>query len=182
MNGKMLIAGTLVLALAACNKSGQQNAAGGGTGGGSAPTAAPSGAATIQPGLWEVSVEANVTGTNLPPAYVAAMKGHKTTRRDCITPEEAARPVNMMQDKEKNSSCDYSHFSFGGGTIHGTITCGGKDGHGQMSMTMNGQYDAQNYAYTSTMTGGEGAMRGTFETKAIGHRVGECPAGGENAQ
>ena len=180
MNGKVLIAGSLVLALAACNKSGQQNAAAGGSGGGSAPAATASGAATIQPGLWEVSYEANMSGANLPPAAAAAMKGHKDTKRDCITPEEAAQPVNMMKDK--NAACDYSHFSFGNGRIEGTITCGGKGAAGQTSMTMNGQYDAQNYAYTSTMTSAGQGMNMTVETKAIGHRVGDCPAGGENAQ
>jgi hypothetical protein len=179
MNGKVLIAGTLVLALAACNKSGQQNAANGGTGGaggGSAAPVAASGAATVQPGLWEVSYEANVTGANLPPAYAAAMKGHKDTKRDCITPEQAAQPVNMMKDK--NAACDYSGFSFGNGRIQGTIVCGGKGAAGKTSMTMNGQYDAQNYAYTTTMTNQQQGMSMTIETKAIGHRVGECPAGG----
>jgi hypothetical protein len=180
MNGKILIAGSLVLALAACNKSGQQNAAaGGGTSGGSAPAAA-SGAATIQPGLWEVSVEANMSGANLPPAYAAAMKGHKTTRRDCVTPEEAARPMRMMKN-DKNDACDYSGFSFGNGRIQGTITCGAK-GPNKATMTMNGQFDAQNYAYTSTMSSTAQGMNMTVETKAIGHRVGDCPAGGENAQ
>jgi hypothetical protein len=178
MNGKVLIATSMIVALAACNKSSPQNAATGGTTGGSAPAAA-SGAATIQPGLWEVSAEANISGANLPPAYAAAMKGHKTTRRDCITPEEAARPVNMMKDK--NASCDYSGFTFGNGRIQGTITCGAK-GPNKTSMTMNGQYDAQNYAYTSTMASNMQGMSMTVETKAIGHRVGDCPAGGENAQ
>ena len=180
MNGKVLIAGSLVLALAACNKSSQQNAANGGGAGGSASTAAPSGAVTVQPGLWEVSYEANVTGTNLPPAAAAAMKGHKDTKRDCITPEEASRPVNMM--KKNDASCDYSHFSFGNGRIQGTITCGGKQAGGQTTMTMNGQYDAQNYAYTSTMSSAGQGMNMTIETKAVGHRVGDCPAGGANSQ
>ena len=49
-------------------------------------------------------------------------------------------------------------------------------------MTMNGQYDAQSYAYTSTMTNSGQGMNMTVETKAVGHRVGECPAGGADAQ
>src|SRR3954447_2535291 len=138
MNSKVLIAGSLVLALAACNKSGQQNAANGGAGGNgsTASTAAPaaaSGATMVQPGLWEVSYEANISGANLPPAYAAAMKGHKETKRDCITPEEAAKPVNMMKDK--NAACDYSGFTFGNGRIQGTITCADKGkGGGKTSM------------------------------------------------
>ena len=134
-----------------------------------------SGAATLQPGLWEVSSEANVTGANLPPAYAAMLKGHKTTRRDCITPEEAAQPVKLV--KEKNAACDYSGFTFANGRVQGTITCSGKGGS-KMNMTMNGQYDAQNYAYTNTMTSQQQGMNMTIETKAIGHRVGDCPAGG----
>jgi hypothetical protein len=173
-----LAATGLVLALVACNKSGDQSAANGSAAGaGSAPSAtAPAAArgATIRPGLWEVSYEANVSGANLPPAYAAAMKGHKDTKRDCITPEEAAEPVHMMKDKD--SACDYSGFSFRDGRIQGTIVCGGKAA--KTSMTMNGQYDAQNYAYTSTMTNQTQGMTMTIETKAIGHRVGECPAGG----
>src|SRR3954468_13507325 len=172
MKGKFLVAGSLVVALAACNKSGQQNAANGGNAaaGSSAPAAIASGTATLQPGLWEVNSEANVSGANLPPAYAAMMKSHKNTRRDCITPEEAARPVNLV--KEKNAACDYSGFSFSNGRVQGTITCGSPGG-GKMSMTMNGQYDAQNYAYTSTMTNQQQGMNMTIETKAIGHRVGD---------
>ena len=180
MNSKLLIAGSLVLALAACNKSGQQNAANGGANGSASSTEAPaaaSGATMVQPGLWEVSYEANVSGANLPPAYAAAMKSHKETKRDCITPEEAAKPINMMKSS-KDDSCDYSKFTLANGRMQGTITCGDKGGKGQASMTMNGQYDAQNYAYTSTMTSNAGGMNMTIETKAIGHRVGECPAGG----
>jgi uncharacterized protein DUF3617 len=165
----------LVVALGACGKSGDGSKAGGGgsiLGGGS-------GAATIQPGLWEMSSEANISGAGVPPAYAAAMKGHKETRRDCITPEEAAQPTKMMK-QEKDSNCDYSGFSFGNGHIQGTISCGagaGKPG-GKMTMTMNGQYDAQNYAYTSTMTSEGQGMHMTIETKAVAHRVGDCPAGG----
>lgn len=183
MTSKLLIAGSLVVALAACNKSAPQNetanaAAGGETASSTAPAApaAASGAATVQPGLWEITYEANVSGANLPPAVAAQMKSHKNTKRDCITPEQAAQPVNMMKDK--GAACDYSGFHFGNGVIQGTITCGGKGAAGKTSMTMNGQYDAQHYAYTSTMTNQAGGMNMTIETKAVGRRVGECPAGG----
>jgi hypothetical protein len=171
----------LVVALGACGKSGDQNKAGGGVasvlGGGS-------GAATIQPGLWEMSYEANVSGAGLPPAYAAAMKGHKDTKRDCITAEEAASPAKMMKSG-KDGNCDYSGFTFGNGRIQGTIVCGGGAGKvgAKATMTMNGQYDAQNYAYTSTMTSEGQGMKMTIETKAVAHRIGECPAGGaDNSQ
>lgn len=180
MHIKALATAGLVLALAACGKSGQQNAtAGAGNGGGSASSstapAVASGAATMQPGLWEVSYEANVSGANLPPAVAAQMASHKDTKRSCITPEQAAHPLNVV--KQANQACDYSGFTIGNGRMQGTVTCSGK-GRGKMTMTMDGQYDAQNYAYTSTITNQAQGMNMTIETKAVAHRVGECPAGG----
>jgi hypothetical protein len=175
MRATYCVAMGLVLALGACGKAGNGSKAGGG----GSSILGGSGAATIQPGLWEMSAESNVSGAGLPPGYAQMMKGHKDTKRDCITPEEAASPAKMMKSG-KDGNCDYSGFSFGNGHIQGTITCGGGPGKtgGKATMTMNGQYDAQNYAYTSTMTSEGQGMNMTIETKAVAHRVGDCPAGG----
>ena len=181
MRIKACVAIGLVLALAACGKSADRNGTKGG--GGSAAAGAASGAVSIQPGEWEMTYETvNVTGAGLPPAYAAQMKGHKVTSRNCITPEEAARPMKMMET-QKDGNCNYSGFSIAGGRIQGTISCGGGKTPGKMTMTMNGQYDAQNYAYTSSMTNEGQGMNMTIESRAAAHRVGECPAGAAgNAQ
>jgi len=179
-NNMILIAGSLVLALAACNKSGQQNASAGGSGGGgsSAPSIL-SGASQMQPGLWEMSYETtNVTGAGIPAAYLAQMKGHKETRRDCITPEQAAHPMAKMVEAQQKGQCNFSGFSIAGGRIQGTVTCGDSKTPGKMTMTMNGQYDATNYAYTNRMTTEGRGMNMTIESQAVAHRVGDCPAGG----
>jgi hypothetical protein len=176
MHIKTCIALGLVVALAACGKSGQHNGA---TGGGSS-------AVQMQPGEWELTFETvNVTGTGLPPAYAAAMKAHKITKRDCLTPEEAANPMGKIVEAQKNGQCDYSGFSIANGRIQGTITCGGGPGKapGKMTMTMNGQYDGQNYAYTSSMTSAGQGMNMTIDSRSVAHRVGDCPAGSaDNAQ
>jgi hypothetical protein len=181
MRARTCVAIGLVLALAACGKSGDRN--GSKSGGGSAAAGGASGPVSIQPGEWEMTYETvNVTGAGLPPAYAATMKGHKVTKRDCITPEEAARPMKMMET-QKDGNCNYSGFNIANGRIQGTISCGGGKTPAKMTMTMNGQYDGQNYAYTSTMTTEGQGMNMTIESRAAAHRVGECPAGGaENGQ
>jgi len=180
MHAKVCLAIGLVVALAACGKSGGQNSSGGSTApaGGSTAPAGGSAAVSIQPGEWEMTYETvDIDAPGMPPAYAAQMKGHKVTRRDCITPEEAARPLTKMMEN-KDNRCDYSGFTFGGGHIQGTISCGGGKSPGKVTMTTSGQYDGQTYAYTSnmTMTGPRGDMK--VESRATGHRVGECPAGG----
>ncbi|MDB5693975.1 MAG: hypothetical protein JWO81_3038 [Alphaproteobacteria bacterium] len=182
MRARTCVAIGLALALVACGKSGGQNGAKGAAG--SAAPAGVSGAVNIQPGEWEtISEVTNVNGAGLPPAYAATMKGQKSTRRSCITPEEAARPMGKMMEAQKNNACNYSNFSIAGGHIQGSISCGGGKTASKMTMTMNGQYDAQNYTYTSSMTNEGQGMNMTIETRAAAHRVGDCPAGGaENGQ
>jgi hypothetical protein len=189
MKTRTCIAITLAVALGACGKSGQQaggNGSASGTAGsapsaGTAPSIAASGASQLQPGLWEMTYETtNVTGAGLPPGYVAAMKGHKVTRRDCITPEQAANPMGKMMQAQEKGECDFKGFSIAGGRIQGTITCGGgagKSAH-KTTIAMNGQFDGQNYAYTSRMSSEGQGMNMTIESQSAAHRVGDCPAGG----
>ena len=108
------------------------------------------------------------------------MKGHKVTRRDCITPEQAAQPMKKMMEAQQKGECDYKGFSIANGHIQGTVTCGGGNRPGKMTMAMDGQYDAQNYAYTSSMTSEGQGMNMTIRSKSVAHRVGECPAGGKD--
>jgi hypothetical protein len=112
------------------------------------------------------------------------MKGHKVTKRNCLTPEEAANPMGKIVEAQKDGRCDYSGFNIANGRIQGTITCGGgAKAPGKMTMTMNGQYDGQNYAYTSSMTNAGQGVNMTIESRSVAHRVGDCPAGGgDNSQ
>jgi hypothetical protein len=161
-----------LIALAGCG--GKDQPAGNGAaaaGGGSAAPAASSAAAQIDPGEWEVAFETSMTGTGLPPAALEAMKSHKETKRQCITPEQARRPMDTDRDK----NCDYSKFSMGGGRISGIVTCNG--GGNKATMAMEGQFTPQTYEYTMTMNNkGQGADL-TTRIRAVGHRVGDCKAG-----
>jgi hypothetical protein len=189
----LFISAGLVLALAACGKSGQTggNGAAAATGNGAAATApAPSSAPAsgvktaslqIQPGEWEVTEETvNASGTGPAAAYLARMKGHTRTSRECITPEEASKPVILSQNHD--NQCDYSHFTFGGGAIKGTISCNDKQNNGSITMTMDGHYSAQSYDMTTSMamTMQGGSTR--IDARRTAHRVGDCAAGGKDSK
>jgi hypothetical protein len=181
MRKDVCIAVSLVAALAACGKSGDQGN-GKQSATGSSAAATGSGPIQIQPGEWEMTYETvNVSGAGLPPGYLAAMKGHKVTRRDCITPEQAAQPMAKMMDAQQKGQCDYKGFSIANGHIQGTVSCGsGGKTPGKMTMTMNGQYDGQSYAYTSSMTNEGQGMNMTIESRSTAHRIGECTAGAKD--
>jgi len=160
-----------LIALAGCGSKDQgagNTAAGGGT---PAASGGASAVAQIDPGEWEVASEMSMTGTGLPPAAMEAMKGRKEVKRQCITPEEARRPMDTDRDK----NCDYSKFSMGGGRISGTVSCQGEGS--KVAMAMDGQFTARTYEYTMTMNGKGNGADLTTRIHAVGHRIGDCPAG-----
>ena len=178
MRKTMWMAASLVVALAACGKSANQ-----GNQSGTAPAAAAAADVQMQPGEWEMVVETvNVSGTALPPNYAEAMKGHKVTRRHCITPEEAAHPMRKMMESQQKGQCDFKGLTIANGQIQGSATCGGGNRPGKMTMSMNGQFDAQSFAYTSKISNEGPGMTITIESRAAGHRVGECPAGAKDEE
>ncbi|HEX5185185.1 MAG TPA: DUF3617 domain-containing protein [Allosphingosinicella sp.] len=188
----------LVLALAACGKSGPaggsgQAAAGGNdmtatasASAGAAPSSAPaSGVQTaslhVQPGEWEVTEETlDASGTGPAAAYLQRMKGHKRTSQECITPEEAGKPIIFSQSHD--NECDYSHMNFGSGTIKGSITCNDPHHHGSVTMTMDGHYSAQSYEMTSSVQMSMQGASTKIDAHRVAHRIGDCPAGGEDPE
>ncbi|MBV8686423.1 MAG: DUF3617 domain-containing protein [Alphaproteobacteria bacterium] len=171
--------------LAGCGKSGDGGAGGNAaaarqSGGAPAASAGAAGAAQIDPGEWEVAFETtDVSGSGLPPAAIAAMRGQKETRRECITPEEARKPIKM--NGEENKDCDYSKFSMGGGRMSGTITCGNAK-TARVALTMNGTFSARSYDYAASMTTEARGVNMTMGMKATGRRVGDCAPGSDESK
>ncbi|HEY1604788.1 MAG TPA: DUF3617 domain-containing protein [Allosphingosinicella sp.] len=191
MGRSLFLSAGLALALAACGKSGPaagngQAAAGANetavTANASAPAAGVQSASLhVQPGEWEVVEETlNASGTGPGAAYFQQMKGRKKTSRECITPEEASRPIIFSHDND--NQCDYSHMAFGAGTIKGTISCNDPHNPGAVTIDMDGRYSAQSYEMTTSM---RMDMHGTsmkVDAHRVAHRVGDCPAGGEDPE
>lgn len=174
MNHRLLCA-LAALALSACGTSdkptGRQSAA---------EVAHQMSAVKLKPGQWESTVEIlSVDGAGMPPAALAMMKGHKTTSRSCITPEQAERPNAALLAGRKDNRCSYQDWSMAGGRMHGTITCAGEGGRGKMTMTMDGSYGADSYDVSTQMAsaGMPGGMSMTMKSHSTSKRIGDCPAG-----
>lgn len=179
MRTTMLITAGLLVALAGCGGS-DTNAEG--EPGGSDATGTASGlgggAAQIQPGEWEVTMETlNIEAPNMPPEAAAMMKktmGEATTTRQCITAEDAA---GDFAAPDQDADCTRQGFTLAGGRIQGSMTCTGEGG--KVTITMAGQHSGTSYDMTSKIASENEAGSMTIETRAKGRRIGECPAGSE---
>jgi hypothetical protein len=188
MTTRTAMAAAALVALAACGKSGQQSQSNGSGGNGSATATAPAqggGSAPpaaaarsrLNPGQWEVTVEMAMNG--MPADVARMMKGTKVTSRSCITPEEANRPNGNIFAGQKANGCTYQDFAVTGGRIHGTMSCAGESGRGgHMTMTMDGSYGGDSFDVRTKMdaTGGQGTAM-SVDSRTVGRRIGDCPAG-----
>jgi hypothetical protein len=149
-------------------------------GGDAAETASASGggAAQIQPGEWEVTMETlNIEAPNMPPEAAAMMKktmGEKNTTRQCITAEEAAGDFTAP---DQEADCTRQGFSLAGGRIQGSMTCTGEGG--KVTVTMAGQHSGTSYDMTSKIASENEAGSMTIETRNTGRRIGDCPEGSQ---
>ena len=181
MRTTTLIGAGLMLALAGCGGS-DTKAEGGAGGGSSAPgaTAGLGGAAQIEPGEWEVTMETvNIEAPDMPPEAAAMMKktmGEKKTSRQCITPEEAS---GEFVAPDQQADCTREGFSLTGGRIQGTMTCTGEGG--KVMITLDGRHSGTSYDMNSKITSQNQAGSMTIETRNSGRRIGECPEGSETA-
>jgi len=141
----------------------------------------------ITPGEWENTVEfveVKIDETKLPAEargmigpMLQSMVGQKTTVKNCITPEEAAKPDAAFLSGNDDGECEYEKFNFGRGKMDIAMTCkgGGADG-GDAKVTMAGDYSPT--AYTMDMnitTNAPQAGEMTIKAKSSARRIGECP-------
>lgn len=183
----MMLAGSLILALSACGKGSEQ----GGTGTSSEnqsveDVASEMGKIALQPGEWEttqevVDVRIENAPQGMPSGMMDAMKGRRTTVRNCITPEQAAKPSADFLTAQKNSKCTYSGFEMAGGTMKGTVSCPGGEG-GSARVMMEGSYTPASYIIDMEMQSeGMGGTRAPgmamhMKMRSVGKRIGDCPA------
>lgn len=183
----MMVAGTMLLGLAACDK-------GDGNKGSGKPQSAQDVAAemkkiTIRPGEWETTqevIDVKVEGApqGMPTGMFEAMKGRKVSARNCITPEQVNKPSADFLAAQKDSKCTYSGFAMSGGKISGEISCPAGDGGGATHVTTSGSYTPESYEMTGVMqSNGMGAGSGMpgmdkmtmrMTVKTVGKRIGAC--------
>lgn len=131
----------------------------------------------IQPGQWEATNEiVSAEAPGMPEGALAGMIGRKTITRNCVTPEQAAKPDANFLAAQENSNCSYQDFSMDGGRMTGTMTCQGGEMPGRMVMAMSGDYGPTSYDMTMDMKPSElpGGMSMTVKARTTGKRIGDC--------
>lgn len=132
----------------------------------------------IQPGQWTATTE--VVGVDAPVGgdVLKQMVGQKSSKSDCVTPEQAAKPSAAFLAVQQTSNCTYRDWSLEGGRIQGTMTCDGGQIPGQVVMTMTGAYASTRYDLDMNMktAGLPGGAALTVKAKSSGRRTGECSA------
>src|SRR3546814_8697170 len=104
------------------------------------------------PVAWEATNEiVSVSAPGVPAEALSQMIGQKTTARNCITPEQAAKPNANFLAVQENSNCTYQDWSMDGGKMSGTMTCTGGKMPGTMGLKMDGTYGDEAYALTMDM-------------------------------
>lgn len=182
----IMLAGSALLALGACDKGEDKAQSGAGEAQSAQEIAAQVKKVSLQPGEWETTseiVDAKIENApeGMPAGMMDAMKGRKTMVKNCITPAQAENPDADFLAAQKDGRCTYSGFEMAGGTIKGTVTCAGGEG-GTATMKMEGIYTPASYTTTVDMVsagmGGAQARDMTMHmtTKVSGKRIGECPA------
>lgn len=148
-----------------------------------APAAsAPTGALVkLQPGQWEMTMQAiSVDAPGLPPGIADTLKARTSTNLTCITPEEANGPKGDVFGGGKDADCKQEGFSWAGGRVQGKTTCVGKDGAGKTVVQIDGQYGGQSMDVKMNMAMEMQGKTITIASRMTGRRVGDCPAGKES--
>ena len=177
MTTRFLIAASL-LALAACGSKSDGNSTKASGGGGLL-----GGPVQLQPGEWETTMQVvDFKAPNMPAGIAERMKQQPTTKRDCMTEEEAKGPKpESFAPQQNGMGCKQEDFVWGNGRIHGKTTCEGANGSGKMAMTMDGTYTPTTIDIGLKNETETNHVATSMEMRITGHRVGECPAGQEKA-
>lgn len=151
----------------------------------SAPAAATAPAVEqvkVKPGEWETTTElVSMELEGVDPAMFKSNLGKKTVIKNCVTPEQAARPAAefFSNPETKNGNCKSEKFEMAGGQMSGVVTCQAGEGQpGPMRMEMTGTYAPDAYATTVSMTGsGAGGKVMKMVAKSSGKHVADACKG-----
>lgn len=165
------------LALAACGKSATESETAA-SGGSSAIEKAAEVAFQMQPGKYRTSVAIQKVEIPGMPANVAAqmkaMMSKNSTSESCITPDRAAKGIEVMKEQMAKGQCSFDKFEATGGTVDAAFTCQSGD---QMTVkaTSKGTYTPTGSVVRATgdMTG-PGGKTIHIEHIITTERIGDC--------
>lgn len=165
------------LALGGCGKSAsdEKSAAGGAE---NALEKAAEVAFQMQPGKYRTSVAVQKVEIPGMPANIAAqmkeMMSKNATSESCITPDRAAKGVEVMKEQMAKGQCSFDKFEAKGGTVDASFSCKSGD---QMTVkaTSKGTYTPTGSVIQATgdMTG-PGGKTIHIEHTITTERIGDC--------
>ena len=129
----------------------------------------------IKPGAWDATTElVSMEIEGMDPAALKGTLGRKTEFKNCVTPEQAARPASdfFAHPDLKNGKCKSESFDMTGGKLTAVIVCEAGQGQaGPMRMELSGNYGPDAYDMTVTMNGKGGPNGGAM--KMVAHSSGK---------
>jgi hypothetical protein len=141
--------------------------------------AGKAGAMRFEPGEWETTVtidQASLPGMPTAAKSMERLKLAKTTTRNCVTPEQAARPNEAMFGG-KGGNCRFDRYAMRGGKLDATMRCTGAGmGGSEAVIAMTGRYAERSFDLVNTMTAAPmpGHPEITMTSRVIGKRLGAC--------
>lgn len=165
------------LALAGCGQSATDKAAEGGSSADPAKAAAEM-AFQFQPGKYRTTVEfGKVEMPGMPPAMVEQMKAmmtRTTSSEYCVSPDQAAKGMDVMKEQMGKGQCQFEKFEARGGTVESVFSC--QTGQGMnLRSASKGSYSktGSQVAVTSDMTIPGGKSMHLEQTVTM-ERIGDC--------
>jgi hypothetical protein len=139
-----------------------------------------SGSLTIQPGLWEITMEMRTAQASGMPAGMTMPQIPPSTVRSCVTPEQVSRANAgfLSGNPHPGMQCDYSGITVAGGRIHGTSSC--RRSGIEATVTMDGSFTPTSYDINQQMHSTMHGRTMSSTNHLVGHRVGECTLGEAN--
>lgn len=170
----------LLVACGSANKAGDNSAAVADDG-----AVATGGGFKLEAGEWETTSElVSMEAPGMPPEIAAKAKAQKNVFKNCLTPEQAAKPASdafMNREAMAKANCKAESFSMTGGRLQAATICTNEQlkqagGSGEMRLTIDGQYTPTSYDTTvTTVTAGPpGAGELKVVAHTVGKRIGEC--------
>lgn len=165
-----------VLSLSACNQSGPEDQAGNATG--KAHDAAAETAFQMQPGRYRTTV--TVESIEIPgmPAAMAgqmkAMMAKASAQESCVTPQRAARGLDVVKEQMARGQCSYARFDAADGKLDAAFTC--QTGEGMaMTATSRGTYSGtgSTVKVDAALSGPQGKTMHVVQTVTT-ERIGDC--------
>jgi Protein of unknown function (DUF3617) len=135
----------------------------------------------IKMGLWESSINSNITGITLPPEVIARLQAmgrpvpggaHTVVTQSCMTPDEWTKSIERMNNSNQ-SKCTYTNKSFTAQKISFDMSCASEHGSvftGHFEMNI----DDDQHSHGSAHMKGEGGPNGqpmTIDTTLSSHFV-----------